>query len=79
MRSGEKITMLKCPKCGNELEFYTKERYKGICDYYFRTDGERAYNAEMYDYAIHTYRSKFVFCTYCDARVCKIEDIAEIS
>lgn len=69
--------MLKCPKCGNENEFYTKDRYKGTCEVYFRADGELANNSEMYDYAEHSHRSKFVFCADCDARVCKVDELAE--
>lgn len=70
--------MLKCPKCGNETEFYTKERYKGTYEFYFGADGTPTNNTEMYDHADHSYRSKFVFCADCDARVCKIEDVAEL-
>lgn len=65
---------MKCPKCGNEVEFYTKERYKGTCYTRFRTDGKEAENCDLYEYAEHTYKSKFVFCNDCDAKVCKIED-----
>ena len=64
-----------CPKCGNNLTFYTKERYRGTCNYYFQTDGKEAYNSEMYDYAEHTPTSKFVFCADCDSKVGKIEEL----
>lgn len=70
--------MIICPKCGNDTEFYTKERYKGTCKVYFRYDGALTNNSEMYDYAEHSYRSKFVFCAECDARVSKIEEVAEL-
>ena len=64
---------LKCPKCGNTTEFYSKERYKGECDVYFRTDGKDAENGDMYAYAEHSYRSKFIFCAECDAKVGKVD------
>ena len=68
--------MFNCPRCGNTLKFYTKERYKGECNYYFRTDGQVcSENSEMYDYAEHSYKSKFVFCSECHAKVCTVEEM----
>ena len=64
-----------CPKCGNELNFYTKERYSGTCNCYFRTDGKIPENGEMHAYANHKYTSKFVFCTDCDSKVGKISEL----
>lgn len=66
---------MKCKKCGNELEFYTKERYKGYCENRFRTDGKDAENYNMYDSAEHRFVSKFVFCDVCHARVCTIDEL----
>ena len=65
---------LKCPKCGNETEFYTKERYSGTCDFYFRTDGKESENTDMYSNAEHKYRSKYIFCAECDSKVRKIDE-----
>lgn len=39
-----KKSELVCKHCGNTEEFYTKERYKGTCHAYFRTDGKEAEN-----------------------------------
>jgi len=64
---------LKCSECGNTEEFYTKERYKGTCNHYFRTDKEDAENSDMYAYAEHSYRSKFIFCAECNAKVGTID------
>ena len=64
---------LKCTKCGNTTEFYKKERYKGTCDYRFRTDGEEAENGDMYDNAVHSLRSKYIFCAMCNAKVKAID------
>ncbi|MGN0428032.1 MAG: hypothetical protein ACI4F0_09550 [Agathobacter sp.] len=69
--------MIKCPKCGNEMEFYTKERYKGTCNAYFRAYGADAENGSMYDNAEHSYRSKFIFCAECDARVDTIDRLVD--
>lgn len=66
---------LVCPHCGNNEEFYTKEKYKGYCNYYFRTDNKEADNGNMYEFAKHSFKSKFVFCAECDKKVCKVEEI----
>lgn len=65
---------MKCPKCGNEIEFYTKHRISGISVCRFRTDGEDAENGDMYEGLDVRFASKFVFCEDCNAKVCKIED-----
>lgn len=64
---------LKCSKCGNTEEFYAKERYKGTCNHYFRTDKECVENSDMYTYAEHSYFSKFIFCAECNAKVGTID------
>lgn len=69
------VSGIKCPKCGNTLEFYAKERYKGTCNFYFRTDGKITWNGEMYDHAEHKYRSKYIFCSVCDARAGTVDMI----
>ena len=61
-----------CPKCGNALTFYTKEKYKGTCNFYFRTDGKEAENGCMYENATHKLTSQFVFCNECDSKVGKV-------
>lgn len=68
---------LQCPKCGNSEVFYTKERYKGTCNLYFRTDGEDADNTDLYANAEHSYISKFIYCAECNARVRKINEVRE--
>lgn len=74
MLSKEKLV---CSHCGNDKEFYTKESYKGKCKTYFRTDGKEAENGSMYEYAKHKLISKFIFCSKCDSRVCKVEEIED--
>lgn len=63
---------LKCHKCGNDKEFYVKERYKGRCSCYFRTDGGESDNDEMYQNADHSLVSKYIYCAECDAKVTKL-------
>lgn len=69
------MSKLICPKCGNDLTFYTKERYSGTCNFYFRTDDKEADNTDLYSNANHKYTHKFVFCAECDSRVGKIDKI----
>ena len=68
---------LKCEHCGNDEEFFIKERYSGTCKEYIRTDGREPDNSEFYDNARHTITSKFVFCAKCGRRVAKIEDVED--
>lgn len=70
---------LKCQKCGNNENFYVKEKYKGRCLYFFRTDGEESENGEMYQSACHSLASKFIYCTECDAKVKKLTSDEEIT
>lgn len=69
------MKQLICPHCGNDIEFYTKERYKGICNFYLRTDNKEADNGEMYSNAEHSLASKFVFCAECNKKVCRVEEL----
>jgi hypothetical protein len=64
-----KKSELVCKHCGNTEEFYTKERYKGTCYAYFRTDGQEAENGDLY--------TNFIYCAECDSRVCKVEELEE--
>lgn len=72
-----KKSELVCKHCGNTEEFYTKERYKGTCHAYFRTDGKEAENGDLYANASHSLTSKFIYCAECDSRVCKVEELEE--
>lgn len=72
-----KKSKLKCKHCGNTEEFYTKERYKGICECYFRADGKETENGHLYETAEHSLRSKYVFCGECNSKVCKVEALEE--
>lgn len=70
---------LKCRKCGNEKEFYVKESFKGRCSFFFRTDGGKSDNGEMYQNADHSLVSKFIYCADCNARVKKLTPDEEVS
>lgn len=68
------MKILKCPHCGNEDLFYTKERYKGEFELCIDKYGESTFNEDMYSEATYSYRSKYIFCRECDKRVCKISE-----
>ena len=70
---------LKCRKCGNDKEFYVKERFKGRCLFFFRTDGGESENGEIYQNADHSLVSEFIYCAECDAKVTKLAVGEEIS
>lgn len=68
------MKILKCPHCGNEDRFYTKERYKGEFDFCMDKYGKGQFNEDMHQGATYSYRSKYIFCVECDKKVCKIDD-----
>lgn len=63
---------LKCTYCGNDVEFYIKEQYRGSCRFYFRTDGVEADNSQIYDGAIHK-QGKYVYCANCHKTIKVVE------
>ena len=60
-----------CPYCGNNEEYYVKERYSGTCDYKHRFDGVEADNRGLYDHANHK-SGKYAYCAACNKRIFKI-------
>lgn len=61
-----------CPYCKHD-EYYTKEYYKGYCNYYERFDGKQTDNTHLYDHAEHKKRSKYAFCARCHEKIAKYE------
>ena len=62
-----------CPHCGSE-EFYVKQSYSGVCNFYMRIDGGQAQNPEMYDYAIHKNLTKYAYCKECEKRLFPMDE-----
>lgn len=71
-------TALVCNHCGNDKEFYTRERYSGTCNVFFRTDDEEPDNTCMYDGARHKLLSKYIYCEECGRKVCSVADLKEL-
>ena len=66
---------LRCPKCGNTVTFYIKERYTGTCEMNFRTDNIEPDNTNLYSNTSHKVSSKFVYCRECNSKVTTIDSI----
>ena len=73
----EKVNLV-CEHCGNDKEFYTRERYSGTCNVFFRTDDKEADNTCMYDAAQHKLSSKYIYCAECDRKICLAEDVVDL-
>lgn len=65
---------IKCPKCGNETEFYIKQSYYGSGNFYFRLDNKEADNTDMYASARHKL-GEIVYCAECNSKVISLKDL----
>lgn len=63
----------KCPYCEHD-EYFTKETYKGTCEFRFRYDQGEADNSDMFDGAVYKRASKYAWCCKCYKRLFKLED-----
>jgi len=64
----------KCPHCGNDEQFYTKDFAYGPIRSFSRFDGEEAENYEMYDEIRHK-MGKHTYCGKCNKKIAKVEDM----
>ena len=63
----------KCPYCGSDDGYYTKEQVRGSIYYHFNFDGSEADNESMYN--LLTYAGgKYAYCAHCNKRLFKMED-----
>lgn len=60
-----------CPYCGHN-EYYQKQRYKGICNFYLRYDGKDGENGEMWESATFENTSNYAWCGNCHKRLFKL-------
>lgn len=61
----------KCPHCGSNYGYYTKDYIVGKCNYNFHFDGSEAYNGAMYDGLLHRF-GKYAYCTNCNKRLFRV-------
>lgn len=72
------MAKIKCPKCGNETEFYVNQTYSGKGRFFFNMDGSEADNSEMHLNTDYKLSGKYIYCADCDAKVEKIESLRQI-
>lgn len=65
---------LKCKKCGNEDDFYIREKFFGVTELCVDADGELTDNADVYDNAEYRLKSVYYYCRKCEAKVAKIPE-----
>ena len=62
----------KCPHCGNEEEYYSKDYVKGSTKTNYRFDGKETENGDMYQHLSHN-NGKYAYCSSCHKRLFEIE------
>ena len=68
------ILIKKCPYCGNDYDFYSKDYFYGSSYFYYRFDGGEAFNGNMYDFLNHK-SGKYAYCGKCDKRLFEIRGV----
>lgn len=66
----------RCPHCGSDEGYYTKDYLHGTCRYNHNYDGTEAYNGEMYDSA-RIEAGKFAYCVNCEKRLFRMDALEE--
>ncbi len=67
------IPVDKCPFCGNDKEFYTKDYIFGSSWFIYNFNDEiESDNSSMYDNLSHK-PGKFAYCCKCNRRIFKLE------
>lgn len=60
-----------CPKCGSDLGYYQKTRYKGAANDNRLFGTNEPYNHHNWDGCKETWRSKGYYCMECDKMIFK--------
>lgn len=61
-----------CPYCGSQ-EYYIKQRFSGVCNYYMRFDGKETENGGLHSNADYKCTSKYAWCRECNKRLFKLD------
>lgn len=64
----------RCPHCGSDEDYFTKDFAYGNIRSYSRFDGKEADNSEMHEFLKHR-MGKIVYCGNCKKRIAKSADI----
>lgn len=66
---------MKCKKCGNEENFFIKEKFSGVAELIVDSRGELTFdNAGAYDEANYRLKSVYYYCCECNSKVAKIPE-----
>jgi len=76
MQVTPKAPIDKCPYCGSDWGYYTKDYICGSTWYRCNYDGSEADNGDMYDILTHR-AGKVAYCQNCNHRLFKISDLKE--
>jgi hypothetical protein len=66
----------KCPYCGSDWGYYTKDYIHGSTWYRCNFDGTEADNGDMYDPLTHE-AGKYAYCLSCNKRLFKMSELEE--
>lgn len=66
----------RCPNCGSNMGFYSKDYIRGKIRYNYNFDGSEAENGEMYD-TISTITGKWAYCCNCHKRLFRVSEVIE--
>lgn len=76
MSWGTKAPIDKCPHCGSDYGFYSKDYVCGSTRYYQHFDGTEEDNSEFYSPLEHR-QGKYAYCSDCDKRLFKMNELEE--
>ena len=73
LKIDSKAPIDRCPYCGSDAEYYTKDYVCGSTRCYQRFDGGEADNTGLYD-LLRNRQGKYAYCANCDSRLFRINE-----
>ena len=70
----QKAPIDRCPYCGSDEEYYTKDYLYGSSYCYHCFNGAESDNAGLYDLIRHR-KGKYAYCVNCGRRLFKINEL----
>ena len=68
------MTIERCPHCGSEKGYYTKDYVYGYSRFYCNFDGSEHDNSALYG-GTNCKRGGIAYCETCQKKIAKIEEI----